>query len=178
MKKILLCLLGLLSIPIALSQTGGGIQGGINLTTGIITGSLGVVNGGTGLTAAADDNLLVGNGTVWQSKAVPDCQDTSGSHLNYTASTNAFSCGVSGSFSGTSVSLGGGALLAGACASNTTTVTGATTSMAAVASPNTYPGDGSTWSAQVTSANTVTTRVCAVVALTPTASTYNIRVIR
>lgn len=79
---------------------------------------------------------------------------------------------------GTSASLGGGALLEGACASNTTTVTGAATTMAAVVTPNTYPGDGSAWSGQVTSANTVTTRVCAIVALTPTASTYNIRVIQ
>jgi len=80
--------------------------------------------------------------------------------------------------SGTSASIGGGALAAGACASGTASVTGATTSMVATSSPNTYPGDGAVWSSQVTSANTVTVRVCAIVALTPTASTYNVRVIQ
>lgn len=79
-------------------------------------------------------------------------------------------------FSGTSGSLGGGALIAGACASTTVSITGAATSMVATTGPNTYPGDGATWSAQVTSSNTVTVRVCATVALTPTASTYNVRV--
>lgn len=82
------------------------------------------------------------------------------------------------SLSGTTPSIGGGALLAGACASDTVTVAGAITSMVSSASPNTYPGDGSTWSAQVTSSNTVTVRVCATVALTPTASTYNVRVLQ
>lgn len=80
--------------------------------------------------------------------------------------------------SGTSGSIGGGALIAGQCASGTATVTGATTSMVALADPNTYPGDGTIWDAQVTSANTVTTKVCAIIALTPTASTYNIRVLQ
>lgn len=87
-------------------------------------------------------------------------------------------CGLSAVLSGTSGSIGGGALLAGACASGTSTVTGATTSMVALADPNTYPGDGAYWDAQVTSANTITTKVCAAVALTPTSSTYNIRVIQ
>ncbi len=81
-------------------------------------------------------------------------------------------------FPGTSGSIGGGALGAGACTSGTVSITGATTSMVAVASPNTYPGDGATWSAQVTSSSTVTVYVCATVALTPGASTYNVRVIK
>lgn len=79
--------------------------------------------------------------------------------------------------SGTSASIGGSALLAGACSSGTVSITGATTSMAVVATPATYPGDGSEWAAYVSSANTVTVKVCAIIALTPTASTYNVRVI-
>jgi hypothetical protein len=78
---------------------------------------------------------------------------------------------------GTTASIGGGALVGGTCASGTVGITGAATSMVAASDPNTYPGDGATWSAQVTSSNTVTVRVCATVALTPTASTYNVRVI-
>jgi hypothetical protein len=67
-----------------------------------------------------------------------------------------------------------------ACTSGTAAVTGATTSMVAVASPNTYPGDGFLWSAQVTAAGTVTVRVCNYTQsnATPAASTYNVRVIQ
>jgi hypothetical protein len=83
----------------ALAQQGGGIQGGI-VSLSSVTGTLGTGNGGTGLTSAADDNTLVGNGTIWQSKAVPNCTDTGGNHLNYTAATNAFSCGTSSGSSG------------------------------------------------------------------------------
>lgn len=151
-----------------------------NATSTILTSNAAVTlaQGGTGLTSAADDTTLVSSGAAWVAKTLPACTDTGGNHLNYDQSTNTFSCGVSGSFSGTTGSIGGGALLAGACTSGTVSITGATTSMVAVASPNTYPGDGSLWNAQVTSSNTVTVRVCADVALTPTASTYNVRVIQ
>lgn len=146
--------------------------------TSEVTGTLTATNGGTGQTSATDDSVLLGNGTAFAVAAIPNCTDTRGQHLSYTASTNAFSCGTSNSLVGTSASLGGGALLAGACASNDTTVSGATTSMVAIASPITYPGNGAVWSAQVSAANTVTTRVCATIAVTPTASVYNIRVIQ
>lgn len=85
---------------------------------------------------------------------------------------------VAGILSGTSASIGGGALLAGACAVGTATVTNATTSMIALVDPVTYPGDGNTWEAYVSSASTVTVKVCAIVAGTPTATTYNVRVIQ
>lgn len=63
--------------------------------TGVWQGTaVGFGFGGTGLTSAADDTVMVSNGTAWQAKAVPDCTDTGGNHLNYTASTNAFSCGT------------------------------------------------------------------------------------
>lgn len=80
--------------------------------------------------------------------------------------------------SGTTASIGGGALGAGACASANTTVTGAATTMPVATSPNTYPGDGFVWQSYVSAADTVTTKVCALVAGTPTASTYNVRVIK
>jgi hypothetical protein len=77
----------------------------------------------------------------------------------------------------TTVSIGGTSLSAGACTSGTANVTGATTSMAVVATPATYPGDGMDWRTYVSSSGVVTVKVCAVVAGTPTASTYNVRVI-
>lgn len=75
--------------------------GAIVLTTDV-SGILPVANGGTNLSAAADDNIMVGNATTWQSKAVPNCTDTGGNHLNYDTSTNSVSCGTSspGGFTG------------------------------------------------------------------------------
>jgi len=55
-----------------------------------------VVDGGTGLTSATDDGILVGNGTIYQLKTLPNCADTIGQHLNYTAATNSITCGTSG----------------------------------------------------------------------------------
>jgi hypothetical protein len=78
---------------------------------------------------------------------------------------------------GATASIGGTALSAGSCASGTANVTGATASMAVVATPATYPGDGMTWQPYISSSGVVTVKVCAVIAGTPTASTYNVRVI-
>lgn len=82
------------------------------------------------------------------------------------------------SLSGTTGSIGGGLLAAGACASGTVAVTGSTTSMTVTVSPNTYPGDGTDFSGYVSTNGTVTVKVCALVAVTPTSSTYNVRVIQ
>jgi hypothetical protein len=79
-----------------------------------VSGTLPVANGGTNLTTATDDNLMVGNGTTWQSKALPDCDDTAGQHLNYDTTTNAFACGTSGTGGG------GGAFSSITTATNTT----------------------------------------------------------
>jgi hypothetical protein len=50
-----------------------------------------------------DDTVLVGNGTGYEEKAVPDCPDEGGNHLNYDSVNNSFYCGTSGneSVSGT-----------------------------------------------------------------------------
>jgi hypothetical protein len=80
--------------------------------------------------------------------------------------------------SGTTGSIGGSALAAGACSSGTVSVSAATTSMAVAATPSTYPGDGNVWNGYVSASGTVTVKVCAIVAGTPTASTYNVRVIQ
>ncbi|MGB7547922.1 MAG: hypothetical protein WBM14_09240 [Terracidiphilus sp.] len=79
---------------------------------------------------------------------------------------------------GTTGSIGGSALAAGACTSGTVSIAGATTSMAVTATPATYPGDGMAWRPYVSAAGTVTVKVCADVAGTPTASAYNVRVIQ
>lgn len=76
----------------------------------------------------------------------------------------------------TSAAIGGGALLAGGCTSTTVSIPGAATGMTVVAAPNTYPGDGTFWYAYVSSAGVVTVKACAVIALTPTSTTYTVRV--
>lgn len=67
----------------------------ISLTTGV-SGTLPAGNGGLGFTTVTDDTMAIANGSLWQSKAIPNCTDTGGNHLNYTASTNTISCGTSG----------------------------------------------------------------------------------
>jgi hypothetical protein len=69
--------------------------GALNLTTDT-SGTLPVASGGTNLTTATDDNIMVGNGTTWQSKQIPNCTDTGGQHLNYDTATNSVTCGTSG----------------------------------------------------------------------------------
>lgn len=53
--------------------------------------TLGVAKGGTNLTAAADDNTMVGNGTTWQTKAVPSCSGATNA-LTYNTTTNVWGC--------------------------------------------------------------------------------------
>lgn len=69
---------------------------------GILAGVLAPPPGGnpeTLLTGSTDDRVLVDNGSVWQRKALPDCDDSGGNHLNYDTGTNAFSCGTTGASS-------------------------------------------------------------------------------
>lgn len=80
--------------------------------------------------------------------------------------------------SAATVSIGGSLLAAGVCSSGTATAAGATTAMVAVASPVSYPGDGVQWQAYVSSANTVTVKVCGIVAITPASTQYNVRVVQ
>lgn len=79
---------------------------------------------------------------------------------------------------GTTGSIGGSLLAAGACSSGTVSITGAVAGMAIDATPNTYPGDGTYMAPPTVSSGVVTVRICAAVAGTPTASTYNVRVLQ
>lgn len=44
-----------------------------------------------------DDAVPLGNSLVWAASVLPNCTDTVGQHVNYTAATNAFSCGTTSS---------------------------------------------------------------------------------
>lgn len=78
-------------------------------TTFVPTGDLVVpvisTNGGSGadLSAAAAHSTVISNGAspaVYSAKVIPDCTDTGGNHINFTQSTDAFSCGTSGGSGG------------------------------------------------------------------------------
>lgn len=75
-----------------------------------------------------------------------------------------------------SASIGGSALISGACASTTNSVVGVVTTSGVSVTPQTYPGDEFFWKSYVSSAGIVTTKVCAATAGTPTATPYVIRV--
>lgn len=99
--------------------------------------------------------------------------------------TKGLDAGISGQYAtmatdqaSTTASLGGSALAAGACTSTTATISGATSTNSVSVSPQTYPGDGIYWEGYISSANTVTVKVCAVTSTTPVASLYNVRVIQ
>lgn len=85
---------------------------------------------------------------------------------------------VAAVLSATTGSIGGGVLTAGTCASGTVAVANSTTTMTVQVTPNTYPGDGTLFFGYVSTNGTVTVKACAIVALTPTASTYNVRVVQ
>lgn len=75
---------------------------GVDLTLGVNTSNVltssAPISATTGFQiggVATDDSALIGNGTNFVATAVTNCTDTSGNHLNYTAASNAFSCGTS-----------------------------------------------------------------------------------
>lgn len=79
---------------------------------------------------------------------------------------------------GTTGSIGGSALLAGACSTGIVAIAGATTAMGVVATPVATPGAGFWWEGVVSSTGTVSVSVCAAIAGTPTATNYNVRVLQ
>lgn len=56
-----------------------------------VSGILGFANGGTGLGSAADDTVMVSNGSAWEAKALTVCTGA-GKALTYDTSGNTFGC--------------------------------------------------------------------------------------
>jgi hypothetical protein len=105
------------------------------------TGTLAASRGGLGMTTVTDDTVPVANGSTWQSKALPDCDDSAGQHLNYDTGTNAWSCGTSGAttFANPSATIGLSA-----------TNGAATTAMRSDAAPALSQSIAPTWTGQHT----------------------------
>ncbi len=95
----------------------------------------------------------------------------------YLNGNGSFSTPSNGILQGVPVTLGGSLLTALSCASTTSAVTGAATGMSVVITPDTYPGDGIIWKGYISNPDEVTVKVCALAALTPTSSVYEVRVI-
>ena len=60
----------------------------------ITSGVLAIARGGTGLSAAANNSTIVGDGTSWNSTLLPSCSNGTTDKLLYNNSTRSFSCGV------------------------------------------------------------------------------------
>ena len=94
-SKFVFLAAGLLLIAICgvgVSQTNPGrTAGGYPWLVGAID------SGGNAIKATlASHGVWIGNGTAPVVKTLPDCVDTGGQHLNFTQSTDVFSCGTSG----------------------------------------------------------------------------------
>jgi len=148
---------------------GNGSGYSIGTNTGLSSGGLIQIFDSTHGTGGTGVSLLYNGSTIAQ-------VTSSGFNVTGTLSSNGST--INPTLSGTTGSIGGSALIAGACSTGTVSITGATTSMVAVTSPVTYPGAGFTKEAYVSSSGTVTVSVCAIIAGTPTSSTYNVRVIQ
>ncbi len=65
-----------------------------------ISGTATVSQGGNGAAPAGNNQVNVSASSstaAW--KTIPDCQDSGGNHINFTQSTNAFSCGTTANYS-------------------------------------------------------------------------------
>ena len=123
--------------------------------------------------AVANQFLTAYNATTGQfSAAQPAFSNISG------VATNAQLPAGSVPLPGTSGSLGGSPMTDGQTITVAVSIPGATTSMVALCSPQTYPGDGFVWDAYVSAAGTVTVRLTATISATPSASLYNVRVLQ
>jgi hypothetical protein len=74
----------------------------VDLATGDVTGTLAAANGGTGQTAATADGSLIGDGSAFAVRVIPDC-DTTGAALNFDQTTDAWACATQ--FAGTQIDL-------------------------------------------------------------------------
>lgn len=149
----------------------------VTLTTGSDNVHIGTTSAIDGASSSESNTIKIGAGSTCII-CTTGAGTPSTSVTNFPGTLQAGGVAVAPNLSGTTGSIGGGALLAGACTSGTVSVTNSTTAMAVAATPATYPGDGAYWMGYVSTNGTVTVKVCAAVALTPTASAYNVRVLQ
>lgn len=159
---------------VATSDTVATALAGISFPVTSVNGGGGAISG-LETTSHASSTYLTSATAASTYATISQATYTAGTGINITSNVVASTAPVIRS--GTTGSIGGGLLSVGSCTSGTATVSGATTGMVAMASPSSYPGDGVQWQTYVSSANTVTVKVCGIILITPTATTYLVRVI-
>lgn len=142
------------------------VLGDRNRFLGVRMNAVGTITNSFNFAAGADNNFVSG----YVSYAIADAGANNTKHI-FDGTETVFSTTPY-----TTAALGGGALLAGACASTTVAVNAVAATDTIDVTPQTYPGDGNYWLGYMSAANTVTVKVCAAVAGTPVSSVYNVRV--
>lgn len=132
---------------------------------------------GSGVRIVTDVAPAIANAQLSGSLVLPSTYQAGGNTITQPAQAGTLALTSQLPLAATSASVGGSALAAGQCAASTVTVAGASSGMAVIATPVTYPGASFYWRGYVSGANTVTVEVCAVVAGTPAASAYSARVL-
>ena len=137
----------------------------------------------SGTTVTQLNNFLIGGTLNVTSTAVFQAGVTLASTLGVTgattlATTTAANIIDNGSDATTSASFGNVALVLGKCTSSTVSVPGAPTSSVVMVSPVTFPGQGVLWEGYMASVGTAVINLCVTTGTTPTASKYNVRIIR
>jgi hypothetical protein len=132
----------------------GGTLSGVDLATQI-TGTLGVANGGTGLTSAGTaGNVLTSDGTTWTSTAPATTNPAgSGSELQFRSSGTAFGAVTNSSVSGGAITLGAAEALG---TTSTARLTLANTTAAAAGAQQVSPSivlEGQAWKTTATAAS-------------------------
>lgn len=93
LPRVLVSLLLLLLLRVVPAFALSGVNQGVclNGTCDTANSAAPVAKGGTGVTTSPDDNILVGNGSVFQLKALTNCTGT-GKAVTYDVSSNTFGC--------------------------------------------------------------------------------------
>lgn len=177
---------------------GGNTYNALNFNDGATAAGMAGLFGGGGTDGNLYANVPSGNTFKWRINNGSDQMTLDGTGLSlanlspslpvYTDAssprrlTSTAPAGYSAVLSGTTGSIGGGALAPGACTAGTASVTGARSTMVAAASPSADPDStlstGVAFYAFVSANDVVTVRLCAIVAVTPAAATYNVRVLQ
>lgn len=85
---------------------------------------------------------------------------------------------LEGSSAIVTASISGAIVGLGCDSADTSGLSGLASTTAFITTPQTYPGDGLNWFTYALNSTTIRTKVCSDVTVTPTASTYNVKIIR
>lgn len=170
---------GNLGMKLCTQQTGVVGQPSVPSCTGAMEYDVAWLNEGQTFTAGMGFSAGVNHSGTTSPIKLNSAAGTTGQCLisQGTGNTDAWSTCLP--LTGTTGSIGGSALLVNNCSTGTATVTGVSSAMTIQVTPVADPNGSTTqdydWYGYVSGTSTVTVKVCALVAGTPTATTYNVR---